>query len=205
MAYTLDDYLGEAHRLTKDDAKILKFSDDYKAALLPALRDYAARNPLDQVLDVPGTDGDIAVSSLTGFEEEFSEVRSIEYPISSASEKPRLLPRSSWMYYRAPAGLVIRFLGVVVPAGSQARFTYTARHTLTRETNTVPDSDFVMLSKFIAAECCIQLSRHYTQSSERTVLQADVAFYVNKGKEWAQRAAELRKEALNPPSRFIFA
>ncbi|MEW6213177.1 MAG: hypothetical protein AB1631_33075, partial [Acidobacteriota bacterium] len=60
-------------------------------------------------------------------------------------------------------------------------------------------------TKLTAAECCMQLSRHYKQSAEKSVLQADIAIYVNKGKEWEQAAENLRKEALNPPSRFIFA
>jgi hypothetical protein len=193
MAKLLADYRTEISRLIKDGAAILSVPGDIDVVLLRALEQYNKRVPRKVVLDVTsdGT-GEVAISALTGFDEEFSGDPEIEYPIST-SGKPNLIERRYWQFYRKPTGLVIRF-DDAVSSGADIRFNFNALHTVTALATTVPESDFYALCKLAAAEGCDDLSRHFTQTAEKTFIQADSASYNTKAREYESRAKRLREQ-----------
>lgn len=194
MPKLLADYRTEIGRLIKDGAAVLSVPADIDVLLLRALEQYNKRVPRKVVLDITsdGT-GQVAVSALTGFDEEFSGDPEIEYPISTTGEA-NLLDRRDWKFYRTPTGLVIRFLGGL-SLNAIARFSYNGLHTVTLTTTTVPESDFYALCKLAAAEGCDDLSRHFTQTSENSFLQGDQAIYQSKAREYEARGRELRKQS----------
>lgn len=173
---------------------ILKNPDDVRKAITRALEQYSKKNPRQIVMDLLGDGtGEFAVSALTGFDSEFSGDVKIEYPISTSGE-PNWIDRRDWNYYRKPTGLVIR-MTPTPGLGQNARFLFKGVHSTTSAASTVPESDFAAVSKFGAAECCEDLARHYTQTSEGRFLQGDQAVYLSKAKEYEDRARTLRKQA----------
>jgi len=194
MAKVRDDFRKQVRRLIRDGAIIIK-PDDYDDLIDRALEAYSKKVPRPVVLDLPSDgSGDFPISSLTGFDEEFSGDPEIEYPISNAGDEPSMIDRRDWKYYRkpAPVGLVIRLFGI--PNGNQVRFTFKAPHSITDTDSTPPQSDFNAICKLAAAEGCDDLSRHYTQTSESSFIQADQAIYQSKAREYESRAKKLREQ-----------
>jgi hypothetical protein len=156
---------------------------------------YSRRMPRKEVLDLV-SDGtsEIAVSALTGFDEEFSGDPVIEYPISTSGD-PNTLERRSWNFYTkpAPVGLVIR-MSITPPAGQAIRVTFKVPHSITDSGSTIKASDFQAFCKLVAAEACDDLSRHYTQTSERPQMGVDQAFFTSKSREYESRAKTLRRQ-----------
>ena len=196
MPKLLADYKAETLKLVRDGAGVLS-PPEYDGFLLRALEQYSKRVPREVVVDVAGDGtGDFALSSLTGFDEEFSGDPLIEYPISTEGE-PTYIDRRDWIFYRkpSPTGKVIRLLRDKPAASENVRFTFKAVHSVTAVASTVPESDFYAVCKLAAAEACEDLSRHFTETSENTIIEADQAVYQSKADEYEKRAKRLREQA----------
>jgi len=204
MAKKLSDYRSKIKGLVKD-AGILAYPADYDDGLDRALEWYSQKRPRTEVIDLPSDgSGDFPTSSLPGFDEEFSGDPEIEYPITTSDDE-NLVDRREWRFVRkpAPAGLTIR-LSDKPPAGDQVRFAFKAPHLIptaldgTNDPNgalTVTVNDFNAVCNYAAAELCDDLARHFTPTSEHTAIEADIADYTSKGKEYEQRAKVLRAKA----------
>ncbi len=194
MALFLSDFEGEIKRQMRDGAEIVQPAD-IKVMLKKALETYSKKKPTDVVVDVASDgSGDFAISALAGFDKDISGDPVIEYPISTAGRDPSLIDRRDWRFYDkpAPTGRVIRFQGV--PNGQQVRFSFKGIHSVTAIASTVPDSDFYAVCKLAAAEGLEELAAHFTQTSENSFLNADVANYQSKPDQYQKRAGQLRKE-----------
>jgi hypothetical protein len=163
-------------------------ADERGAMLDQAIRQvYSKDRPLEVVEDLDG-DGTNDVALPKTWEDKFSAVRSIEYPIGEIP--PVLIEDSDWQLYRTPDALKLRLLAVTPSAAAdQVRLTWTRRHAA--DGSTVPDADFEAIVDMAAALCCELIARKYTQTGDPSI-GADVVNYRSKGQEWSDRAKTLR-------------
>jgi len=187
-------YREQIKKLLKDGAEIIPVGD-YDNLIDRGLEIYSRKVSRVIVIDLTSDgSGEFPVSALTGFDEEFSGDPEIEYPISTSGE-PNMIDRREWRWYRKPepTGQVIRFASA--PSnGSDVRFTFKVPHVVTETTTTVKQSDFHALAKLMAAEGCDDLSQHYRQTSEKSIINADMAIYQTKSSEYANGAKAYRKQ-----------
>jgi hypothetical protein len=181
--------------------------NDYIDAFNRALSDYSKRKPLAKTLDVAsdGT-GDFLLTGtngvLPGYDEYFDPRLTIEYPISLLGQKPAFFDADDYTRYRQPGGFYFRMLRAIAPSGDLVRFGWNANHSVDNTGSTVSDNDYDMLLYLASAEGCDVLAVFYSQTSDNIL--SDVADYKTKSKEYENRAATLRANALGPPQRPFF-
>jgi hypothetical protein len=129
------------------------------------------------------------------FEDGFSQVRAIEYPIGNNPES--YVDDADWKMYRSPAGLKIRLRLTTPATGDKIRVTWTLRHSpgTTGQSpvpTTVPDADFEAVSDYAASLAAEALQAIYTQTGDSTI-SADSVNYRSKAQEYASLAKSLRK------------
>lgn len=146
---------------------------------------YSGDRPLEVVADVV-SDGSSHLNLPEGYEDGFSLIRSIEYPIED-SPLTWLDPRD-WAIYQSPAGSDL-WLREVIPSGDSARVTFTGRRSFGDEAadTTVPDADFDAVCDLAISNCCDAIAQHFARASS-PVLAADRVDYKSKCDEWAGRA-----------------
>ncbi|MEX2372410.1 MAG: hypothetical protein WD800_01280 [Dehalococcoidia bacterium] len=130
----------------------------------------------------------------SGWEENFSQVRSIEYPIGSVP--PIIVSQERHGLYDTPSdGIKIALLdGVNV--GDSLRVEYTIAHVLNGSTDTIASGDLEAVSCWAAALLLDQLAAHFAGASDSTI-QADAVEHGSKSRDYAARAGSLRKRYLN--------
>jgi hypothetical protein len=148
---------------------------------------YSADSPQKLVKDVVA-DGTSLVPLPTEFEDGFSIVSRIEYPIGSVP--PNVLLDESWQMYRSPTGLKVMFTGTTPTNGTSVRVSLTARHI--DDGSTVPDADFEAVCDFAAALGFEALAAFYAQTGDPSLL-ADTVNYRTKSQEYLGLAKAARK------------
>jgi len=124
----------------------------------------------------------------TGFEDGFSIVRSIEFPIGNVP--PTHIEDAEWQMYRDTSALKIMLLATKPAASDQLRLTWTARHAA--DGMTVPEPDFEAVCDLAAALCFEALAASYAQTGDATIL-ADTVNYRTKSQEYLGLARAARK------------
>jgi len=117
--------------------------------------------------DVDGSTQQWAVPS--GWENGFSVVNNVEYP--GGETPPDYIEDEDFkiFYDSENEAWYLRFLLYTPGEGESAVVSYTARHTLTADLNTVPDSDFYILCNMAAERLCLQLATEYSQNTDSTI------------------------------------
>lgn len=192
MAKKLTEFQTRVDALLQDAANSLA-SADKDAAIVEAIqKKYSKDVPLEVVTDVV-SDGtrDLPLPVVNAgpvFEDGFSDVKSIEYPIGQDPEA--YLDVNDFKLYRSPTGLKIRTRGTVVTNADNARLTWTARHLA--DASTVYAGDFDAVCCLAASIAFEQLAAKYTQSGDSTV-SADVVNYRTKNQEYLALAKSMFK------------
>jgi hypothetical protein len=187
--YVLSDALTRVYRtlrdLGDDAAHQLLTNEEMTAYIDQAASRYSADRPGEAVEDIL-SDGTTVLTLPAAFEEGFSVIYSIEYPIG---ETPlSYLDSRSWMLYRTPTGLELR-LGGLPTTGESLRVTTSVRRAfaaVAAET-TVLDPDFDAVCDLAVANCADAIAQKYARTHE-PVLSADNVDYKSKVDEWASRA-----------------
>lgn len=170
----------------QDDSGALTASE-IDAQIAEALRSYSRIRPRELAADVTGNAAhDYAITLLTGYVEDFSVVRQVEYPVDSMPAE--VLDDDDWQMYRAVAGLKLRLINDVVPVTSTFRVTYTAVHT----TETVPANDIDAVANLAASRCLEVMANRWLQTGDPTIA-ADSVNYRTKSQEAASRAKAMLK------------
>ncbi len=178
----LADLLALVDALVRDESARLT-AGDKSAALELAISRYSSDRPRHLVEDVVSAGGD-TLPLPAGWEGE-SELVSIEYPIG---QRPIcLLPAS---IYTAPAGRLLR-LGDALPAGADARCTFTARHVVSAVVDTVIVSHREGVAAYAAALLLEELSAAAINDGDSTI-SADTTDRRTKAQEYASRARALK-------------
>jgi hypothetical protein len=191
MAHQLDQFQDQRDIVLADD--VGKLSQARRDVLLQnaILQRYSKDRPREIVSDVSAngsSDLPLPTSSTASFEDGFSTIIKVEYPVGNVPAS--LLLDEDWEMYRSPSGLQIRILATTPASGDTIRVTWTARHL--NDGSTVADSDFEAVCDYAAALCCQTLASIYTQTGDPTI-QADSVNYRTKNQEYASLGKALEK------------
>lgn len=219
---TLLEAVAKIKLLTRDDSGKLEDPTDYYDCLETALSFYSRLKAQQVTQDVAcDANGEIAVSSITDFDENFLPQLQIEYPISTSgyptpvapalwgfgglyrgfgqSAGNRYLALTEYMIYQAPTGRKIRFLNI---RSATVRILHRIIHKLPVDNAsvtdpdgdlTVPDSDLIAVCWLAAAEALQILATFYANTTDQAA-GADFVGFTTKSNQYEARAKTLRSK-----------
>jgi hypothetical protein len=189
----LTDYYNLIAQLAQDSSSRIT-PDDTDRALAAAVLRYGRDRPRRQVEDVTLAMGGYFADLPELWEEGFSELQQVEYPIGA--RPPAILAASeSWDMYETPDGQVLAFVDSL-PEGATLRLTYTRQHQVDGSADTIPEQDREAVCCWAAALLCDQLASWYAANGDPTI-QADRVDQTSPQKAYASRAEKLRKRYLD--------
>lgn len=181
-----DELLAKVMALVKDVSSKLTASD-FSQMISQALRQYSRVKPNEAAVDVTGNGThDYPVSGITGWVDEFSQVRSIEYPVDSVPAE--LLDEGDFEIYLATTGRALRLLS----AEPQASETFRVTFTLPRTSATIASNDQDAVATLAASLCLEVLATRYLDTADPD-MAADVVNYRSKSDEASRRAKAYAK------------
>jgi hypothetical protein len=198
----LSDFLNQLDALVSannDELSQARREDVVRAAL----ERYSHDRPDTQTDDVTGDGGRYyaITTELASWIEEFSRIRSIEYPaaVIASDELPQYLEDEDWQddYWADVSGTQTRHL--LLPNHSPAatetmRITYTVPWTLSGapEAVSTPAQDFYAICYAAACIYCQQVAAKYARIGDSTI-SADSASHTTKSQEFKNRAVDFCK------------
>jgi len=188
----LEDFRQLVIDLVRDDAQKIVATERDRAIDL-AVQRYSKDRELPKVQDVTPTDAN-TLPLPAGWQLDFSELRSLEYPIGRVP--PSYLDQSRYAIYRSPTGLVVKTIDSVKVAANTVRASYTIVHSLDSTSDTIPVADREPVCCWAAAILCEQLAAFYSGNTDSSI-QAQVVQSQTKSQEYATRAKSLRFRYLN--------
>lgn len=177
----------------QDDASKLSSGEIITAIEEAIAGRYSKDRPRQVVVDLAG-DGNTyewALSGISGWEEGFSQVRTIEYPRGEAT--PAYLDTSNWSIYAAPTGRSLRFPAPLTN-GSYARVIFTAPHAV--DASTLPLAELYTIGVLAAARAARRLAALYAQTGDSSIV-ADTVNYRSKSAEYLALARHLEQDYEN--------
>jgi hypothetical protein len=189
---TLEDYIEAVGSFVQGELPLGE--TEIILAVKKSIKEHSKHKPQVVVEDVDGDGGfDYAVSGLASYLDEFSTIKTVEYPVDDDDEAANVLQDSEWKIYEKPSGKVLRFLSLTPAAAEDLRVTYTALHTCTVSACTVTDFDEEAVQMLAAAHFCTMLSTYYAQSQDSTI-GADSVDHKSKSREYAASAKVFKLE-----------
>lgn len=178
------------------DNPLLVTPESLDAAIAQAVTKYSQDKPRDVVEDETGngTPYFVVVGSgavLASWLDQFSQIQWIDYPAGavSATYQPNPLQPRDWTFY-ADASKTYLWLKNATPTVSETvRIAYTALHTHTSTTDTIPPADLDALYDLSAYYACIMLATKAAGNSDSTIA-ADSVNYRDAQLRYKQQAAE---------------
>lgn len=187
----IDDYITLVTDLVRDDAG--KASPDQIAAAIGlAVERYSLDRPVEKVEDLANVAG-MLLALPAGWEGDFSALRSIEYPLGQVP--PAIISADRWALYRDTDGLRIMLIDAL-PVGSTVRVTYTTRHRVAVDADTISSAHREAVAKYAAALLCDQLAAFYANDTDSTI-HAGLAQGQTKSQAYAARGRDYRKQFLD--------
>ncbi len=187
----LADYETLVEKFVRDDAGKLEL-DDYDLAIVAALQRYSKDRPRTAVEDLTPSDAH-TLPLPDAWEANFSEAKSLEYPIG---QNPRSYIESSrYSLYQDPTAITIKLLDAI-DATQDVRASFTIAHLLDAANDTIPLGDREAAACWAGALLCDQLAALYSGGTDSTI-QADSVRQQSKSQEYASRAKSLRKRYLD--------
>jgi hypothetical protein len=184
----LADFQTKMDSFVRDEAGILTETEK-ELHIKNAVKAYSRFRPLEKAFDIAG-DGGYEFPLPADWVDGFSVPRAIEYPLGS--QEPETIALEDIKLYRSPTGLKLRFLKTTLITGKTARVIYTAVHSVSNTSSTIPVSDEEAVAILAASSGCEGLANHYAQTIDPT-LQADVVNYRSKSQEYGDRAKRYKK------------
>ena len=184
----LTDLTTRVATVIQDTANKLSANDRAAAVQRAIVQRYSKDHPVLQVVDIPGNGntGDLPVPA--GWENGFSQVIGMEYPVGQIPSNG--IENYDWQMYRSPTGIVIRLLVDVPEADEVVRTTWTLRHAADASTVYPQDEDAVV--DLAASYCFESLAAIYAQTGDSSIA-ADLVNYRSKGQEYLNLAKAARK------------
>jgi hypothetical protein len=181
----------DAH-FTLDDEQVSATERD--AAISSALAVYGENFPREVVEDVAAADID-TLPLPEAWESGFSVLLSAEYPVGS--KPPQLLDLDFIYEYRAPSvPNVLNHVSNQFTTGDSVRLTYTARHVLDAENDSVPLSHRNAIVLMAVCQLCSTLAVRFSADSSSTI-GADSVDQQSKGRNYAAMAKQFCAQARN--------
>ena len=189
----LTDYQTLVIDLVRDDAaKIITAERD--RAIAAAVYRYSKDRPREKAQDVTPEAGGQLLPLPAAWETDFSDLRSLEYPIGEIP--PALIDADRWAFYLSPTATKIQLADAVAVAANNVRALYTIKHVVSTTEDTIPVQNREPVACWAAAICCDQLASYYSGGTDSSI-QADSVESRSKAQEYAARAAKLRKRYLD--------
>lgn len=187
----LADYQTLVANLVRDAATEISTAQRDEAIALAVTR-YSKDRPRILVADLVSAGGNL-LDLPAGWEAEFSELRSLEYPIGEVP--PTYIANEFWRLYQQPAAIKIQ-LDDALAAAAQVRSSFTVRHTLDAGTDTIPVKDREPVAAWGASILCDQLAALFS-GQQLTTIPADSVDHKTRAEEYAARARNLRTRYFN--------
>lgn len=164
-------------------------------AIGQALLEHSRHKPLEIVEDLSGDGGyAYALSGLASWDEDFSSVLAVEYPVDDTDEDQQILnPGEDWKVYKAPTGRELHFLFDKPAATETFRVTYTAPHAVDADSSTVASMDDAAVQTLAAAKFCRILAAR-NAANEDSSMAADSVDHVSKRREYEAAAKSYEAE-----------
>jgi hypothetical protein len=162
---------------------------DKDSAIQEALTLYSRHRPRRRVQQLSGDGAAFTFALASDFEERFSLIESIEYPVDQ--QEPELLDEGDFGFYRdlTTGVLKLRFFALILAANEKAYVSYTARHTVNDSgQDTAPLADRDAIADLATAILALELAALYGQTSDSTI-GADAVDYRSKSAEYRALAA----------------
>jgi len=188
----LSDHQALVIELIRDDAGKITTADRDRAINL-AIERYSKDRPQEKTQDVTPADAN-HLPLPAAWETDFSELRSLEYPIGNVPAS--VIGQERYGFYRSPTALQIQLLDAVAVAANNVRATYTIRHVVSPTADTIPVGDREPVACWAAAVLCEELAALYSGNTDSTI-QADNVQQTSKAQEYAARAKQLRKRYID--------
>lgn len=183
-----------------DQVSQVKFSGlaEKNKAIAKAVAVYSANRPRVRVVDQGGVGSHVAILFvLEGWDDDFSQVRAVEYPVDDSQPGHESLGPKEWQVYQGPDGKELHLLtGGTFAEGEAIRITYTAGHAVDDTASTVPTRDEVAVQSLAAACFCRLLAAAYAEASESTI-HADSVDQISKRREYEAAAKSFEAEFIN--------
>ncbi len=158
------------------------------AAIAAAVIRYSDDKPDLRVEMLTVSDGGLGLP--TGWQDGFSRVVQIEYPIGH--RPPTYLKPEDWfMYTDGDTQQLAIELVASPPEGANAKCIYTVKRLLDANRDTIPSKHMEAVCCWAAALLCDQLSAIFSQNTDSTI-QADSVDQTSPARSYAQRANTLR-------------
>lgn len=184
----LSDYQTLVDQFTQDDAGKASI-DDRDRAIALAVQRYSKDRPREKVEDLTPS-GANALPLPAAWEADFSDLRSLEYPL--AQIPPSYIESDRYGLYNDGSAITIKLIDAVAVAANNVRATYTIAHVVSDAEDTIPAADREPVACWAAAALCDQLAAFYSGGTDATI-QADSVRQQSKSQEYAARARSLRK------------
>lgn len=186
-------YDGDSWEVGIVDNELLS-QDNMTEYINAALEAYNHDRPDDETVDVAGDGGKYysITTSLTYWEEDFSQVVSIEYPAATVAsdEAPQILEPEDWQddyWYNSTRYL---YLPNHSPAATEyMRIKYTVPYEFSSGATAVPQQDFYAVCYKAACIACRAIATRYSQIGD-SIIGADSAAHATKAGEFSSRADE---------------
>lgn len=180
-----------------DQVSQVKFSGvaEKNRAIAGAVRIYARHRPRVVVVDMGGVGTHVAsLFILDGWDDAFSVVKSVEYPVDDTKAGKSILDTRDWTVYQAPDGKELHLLGgAVIAEGEAVRVTYTAAHVVDDLGSTIPQVDEVAVQALAASGFCRILAAAYAETADSSI-GADSVDTVSKRREYEAMARSFEQE-----------
>lgn len=161
-------------------------------AIVEAVKRYSRVRPVEAVQDYPGDGATFDFALPTGWQQDSSTIRAVEYP---AGQRPAsLLEPTDWEFYRSTTSVVKLRLKSLTPASGQTlRVTWTKPHVVDVTSSTIIAHDEEAVANLAAAVGLRQLAALYANTVDPTI-QADSVNYRSKSSEYLKLAGELEQQ-----------
>ena len=182
----LSDYQTDVTDLVRDDNSEIS-STQLDDAIGDAVIKYSNDKPRTLVEDVV-SDGTVYLDLPASWEQEFSEVLKLEYPIGSSP----LTYIDEFEIYQSPSEFKI-LLPNTITASASVRVSFTAKHSVTAVLDTVPTKHREPVACYAAALLLMQLASVYSGDEDSTIA-ADNVDHGDKAGRFSSRAKDLKKQ-----------
>lgn len=192
MTVQLSEIKTQANALLREDDRLVLTDDNIDRHISSAVREYSKRRPYRIVYEETGvSNGQYALPS--DFEEGFSRIEEIEYPINEA---PKCVIDPKWYDIESvPSGRVIRFRYYNPTNGEMFWIKYTKRQWYdTDGGTTIPESDLDGIVNLSVSIMCEALANYYATKANVNLTEAEPFQYDTRVAEYNSRANKHREK-----------
>lgn len=182
----LEDLVPGEHNLTEAQLGRIR-----EKSVEHAIQRHSKWSPRDVVEDFPGDDGfAYALSGLTYWNDNFSNILSVEYPVDDTDETPEILDPSEWKVYERPAGKYLYFVSKKPKSTEEIRIKYTAYHTVSAGVDsTIEVHHEEAFQSLCACLYCRNLSAAYSLDQDSTI-EADAVQHATRAQQYRDMAID---------------